>query len=63
MAMVLVIVGFVVGARVVGGDLVQSGRIHRQIMKIKQYRTAINAFRANYGAMLGAIRTRETGEA
>jgi prepilin-type N-terminal cleavage/methylation domain-containing protein len=55
LAIVLVIIGLVVGGVLVGQDLVRSAGVRAQISQIEQYQTAVRTFQGKYGALPGDI--------
>jgi hypothetical protein len=55
MAVVLVIIGFIVGGILVGQSLVGAASVRAQISQIEKYQTAVNTFRGKYGYLPGDI--------
>ncbi len=53
LSIVLVIIGLIVGGVVGGASLVKSARLQKEITTIKEYKTAINAFRSLYDELPG----------
>ncbi len=53
MAIVIVIIGLVVGGVIVGQDLIESAKIQSQVSQIEQFKTANNTFRLKYDALPG----------
>jgi prepilin-type N-terminal cleavage/methylation domain-containing protein len=56
LSIVLVIIGLIVGAVLVGQDLIHSAEIRATIAQIEKYQTAVNTFRGKYGYLPGDIR-------
>jgi prepilin-type N-terminal cleavage/methylation domain-containing protein len=54
-AIVLVIIGLIVGAILVGRDLIEAAKINAQIAQINSYNTAVHAFESRYDALPGDI--------
>src|ERR1035441_8304528 len=55
MAIVLVIIGLIVGGVLVGQDLIKAAEVRAQISQIEKYNTAVNTFRGKYDALPGDI--------
>ena len=55
MAIVLVIIGLIAGAVVVGQDLMRAAGVRATISQIEKYNTAVNTFREKYGYLPGDI--------
>ena len=55
MAIVLVVIGLVVGGGVVGRDLIKAAAMRAQITQIEKYNTAANTFRGKYSYLPGDI--------
>ncbi len=55
LAIVLVIIGLLVGGVLVGRDLISSAEIRAQISQIEKYQTAVNTFKVKYGSLPGDI--------
>ncbi len=56
MAIVLVVIGLLVGAILVGRNLIDNAATRAQITQIEKYNQAVNTFRGKYGYMPGDIR-------
>lgn len=54
-AIVLVIIGLLIGGVMVGKDLITGGEINKQAAQIAQYKTAINTFRDKYNGLPGDL--------
>ncbi len=59
LAIVLVIIGLIVGGVLVGKDLIAAAEIRAQISQIEKYNTAVNAFKLKYGYLPGDIKDPE----
>jgi prepilin-type N-terminal cleavage/methylation domain-containing protein len=55
LSIVLVIIGLIVGAVLVGQDLIRAAGVRAQISQIEKYNTAVNTFRVKYGSLPGDI--------
>ena len=55
LAIVLVIIGLIVGGILVGQDMIKSAEIRATVGQIEKYNTAVNTFRSKYGAIPGDI--------
>jgi prepilin-type N-terminal cleavage/methylation domain-containing protein len=55
MAIVLVIIGLIVGGVLVGQDLIEAANQRAQITQIEKYRTAANTFYGKYGYLPGDL--------
>jgi len=55
LAIVLVIIGLLIGGIVVGRDLIKVSEMRAQITQIEKYTTAVTVFRLRYGALPGDI--------
>ena len=55
LSIVLVIIGLIVGAVLVGQDLIRAAEIRAQISQIEKYQTAVNTFRLKFGYLPGDI--------
>jgi prepilin-type N-terminal cleavage/methylation domain-containing protein len=55
LCIVLVIIGLIVGGVLVGRDLISAAAVRAQVSQIEKYNTAVNTFRAKYGALPGDI--------
>src|ERR1017187_6530961 len=55
MAIVLVIIGLIVGAVLVGQDLIRAAEVRATISQIEKYNTAVNTFRGKFNALPGDI--------
>lgn len=55
LAVVIIIIGLVVGGILVGRDLVVSSEVQAQISQINKYQLAVNTFKAKYGYLPGDI--------
>ena len=55
MSIVLVIIGLIIGAVLVGQDLISAARVRAQISQIEKYQTAVNTFKGKYGYLPGDI--------
>ncbi len=53
LAIVLVVVGFVVGAVLIGHDLLRSSQTRSALAQIERYQHAVSVFRAKYNALPG----------
>lgn len=53
LAIVLVIIGLVIGGVMVGRDLIAAGEIRKQISQIRELNAAVNTFRLKYGCLPG----------
>ena len=56
LAVVLVIIGLIIGAIVVGRDLIQAARIRADISQLQSFTIATNAFRSKYNAIPGDMK-------
>lgn len=54
-AVVLVVIGLLVGGVLVARDLVHLAQVHRQVGQFAQYNTAVNVFRDRYRALPGDL--------
>lgn len=52
-SIVLVIIGLIVGAILLGRDLISAAAIRSQISQIEKYQTAMNTFKIKYGCLPG----------
>jgi prepilin-type N-terminal cleavage/methylation domain-containing protein len=55
MAIVLVIIGLIVGAVVAGRDLIRASEVRATISQIEKYNTAANTFQEKYGYLPGDV--------
>lgn len=55
LAIVLVIIGLIVGGVLVGRDLISAAEVRAQVAQIEKYQAAVNTFRSKYGAIPGDI--------
>ncbi|MGH9519816.1 MAG: type II secretion system protein [Terriglobales bacterium] len=55
MAIVLVIIGLIVGGVLAGQDLIRAAEVRATITQIEKYQTAVNTFRGKYDALPGDI--------
>jgi len=55
MAIVLVIIGFIVGGVLLGQDLIRSAETRATISQIEKYNTAVNTFRGKFNALPGDL--------
>src|SRR5262249_45466612 len=55
MSSVLIVIALVVGAVLLGSDLVEAARIRRQISQIREFDAAANAFRAKFNYWPGDL--------
>lgn len=55
LAIVLVVIGVLAGAVLVGQDLIEAARVSGTISQIQKYQTATNTFREKYGYLPGDI--------
>jgi competence protein ComGC len=55
LAIVLIIVGFIIGGLLMGRDLITSSAIRSQIAQIEEYKIAVNTFRLKYNYLPGDI--------
>jgi prepilin-type N-terminal cleavage/methylation domain-containing protein len=55
LAVVLVIIGFIVGGVLVGQDLIRAAQVRAQITQIEQFNTAANTFRSKCGYLPGDV--------
>jgi len=53
MSIVLVIIGLLAGAILVGHDMIKAATIRSQISQIDKYYSAVNAFRVKYNVLPG----------
>ena len=53
LAIVLVIIGLIVGGVLVGQDLIRAAEVRAQISQIEKYNTAVNTFRVKFNAIPG----------
>lgn len=53
MAMVIVIIGLLVGAVLVGRDMISAAKVRAQVSQIEKYQTAVNVFREKYNCLPG----------
>lgn len=53
LAIVLVIIGLIVGGVLVGQDLIAAAQVNSTVSQIQKYNTAVGAFRLKYGALPG----------
>jgi len=53
LSIVLVIIGLIVGGILVGQDLIKAAEVRAQISQIEKYNSAVNTFRAKFGALPG----------
>lgn len=56
LAIVLVIIGLIVGGVLVGQDLIKAAEIRAQITQIEQFNAAVNTFRVRFNGVPGDIR-------
>lgn len=54
-AIVLVIIGLLVGGVMVGKDLISGGEVAKQAAQISQYKTAVSSFRDKYNGLPGDL--------
>ncbi|MGH9519815.1 MAG: type II secretion system protein, partial [Terriglobales bacterium] len=59
MAIVLVIIGLIVGSVLAGQDLIRAAEVRATISQIEKYQTAVNTFYGKYGALPGDIKDPE----
>ncbi len=57
LAIVLMIIGLLIGAILRGQELLESARITATLQQVKAYQGAIVTFRDTYGALPGDLRT------
>jgi prepilin-type N-terminal cleavage/methylation domain-containing protein len=55
LSIVLVIIGLIIGAVLVGQDLIRAAAIKSQLTQIEKYNTAVNTFRGKFGALPGDL--------
>lgn len=55
MAIVLVIIGLIVGGVLVGQNLINAAAVRAQISQIEKYNQAVNTFYGKYGALPGDL--------
>ncbi len=55
LAIVLVIVGLLVGGTLAGQSLVEQAKIHKQIRALRELDLAVNTFRSKYGSVPGDV--------
>jgi len=55
MSIVLVIIGLIVGAVLVGQDLIRAAEVRATIAQIEKYNTVVNTFRGKYGGLPGDL--------
>src|ERR1700742_3686420 len=55
LAVVLVIIGLIIGGVLVGRDMIESAAIRAQLSQIDRYNTAVHAFQLKYGGLPGDI--------
>lgn len=56
LAIVLVIIGLIIGGVLVGQDLIKAAEIRAQITQIEQYNAAVNTFRTRFNSLPGDAR-------
>jgi len=56
LAIVLVIIGLIIGGVLVGQDMIKSAEIRATIAQYEKYNTAVNAFRDKFGGFPGDLR-------
>jgi prepilin-type N-terminal cleavage/methylation domain-containing protein len=56
LAIVLVIIGLIIGGVLVGQDLIKAAEIRAQISQIESYNAAVNTFRTRFNGLPGDIR-------
>lgn len=59
LAIVLVIIGLIIGGVLVGQDLIKAAEIRSTVSQLEQYNAAVNTFRSKYNAIPGDIRNAE----
>jgi prepilin-type N-terminal cleavage/methylation domain-containing protein len=62
LSIVLVIIGLLVGAIVVGQEMIEGAAIRAQISQIDKYNTAVNTFRMRYNYLPGDMPTQVAGQ-
>jgi hypothetical protein len=55
MAIVLVIIGLIVGGVLVGQDLIKAAQVRAQISQIEKYNSAVHTFQSKYGGIPGDL--------
>jgi prepilin-type N-terminal cleavage/methylation domain-containing protein len=55
LAVVLVIIGLIIGGVLVGQDLINSARLQAQVKQIDKYQAAVETFRAKYSGLPGDL--------
>jgi prepilin-type N-terminal cleavage/methylation domain-containing protein len=55
LSIVLVIIGLIAGAVMVGQNLINAATVRAQISQIEKYRSAVNTFRGKYGGLPGDL--------
>ncbi len=55
LAIVLVIIGLIIGGVLVGNDLIEQAEVKATIQQLNKYRTAVNTFHSKYGYLPGDI--------
>src|SRR4051812_29331815 len=55
LSIVLVIIGLIVGAILVGRDLIHASELRSQISQIEKFDTAVHAFQLKYGGIPGDL--------
>lgn len=55
LAMVLVIIGLIVGGVLVGQDLIRAAGVRATVAQIEKYNSAVNTFRGKYGGLPGDV--------
>lgn len=56
LSIVLVIIGLITAAVLVGRELVEAAALRQQIAQVQQFGTAVNTFKAKYGGLPGDLR-------
>ncbi len=59
LSIVLVIIGLIIGGILVGKDLIEAGRIRKQITQIEALQTSVMAFKLKYDGMPGDVQARK----
>lgn len=62
LSVVLVIIGLLAGAILVGRDLIEAARVRAQIAQIMSFHTAVNTFRGKFGFLPGDLPGEEAAE-
>jgi prepilin-type N-terminal cleavage/methylation domain-containing protein len=53
MAIVIVIIGLLIGGVLVGRDMISAAEVRAQVLQIEKYNTAANVFREKYACLPG----------